>query len=139
MKKTILILVAILTSTIAITQVRFNYTRFIEDNIKEDSTGYIYYTSDPDTTLGSKVAEKACIIYEFDNENEYHRYIPVNRTKVTQDEVIYFGKINKTYYKMIYTKEYGDFQIIERALVPRYRITLYFHRDYDYYDQLTEE
>ena len=40
---------------------------------------------------------------------------------------------------MIFNKQYGDFQVIERALFPRYRTTMYFHRDYDYYDNLDKE
>ncbi len=51
MKKTILILITILTSTIITSQVRFNYIKWNKEYGQEDSTGLIYYTSDPDTTL----------------------------------------------------------------------------------------
>ena len=40
---------------------------------------------------------------------------------------------------MTYNKTYGDFIIKERALRYKNKYTLYFHRDYDYYDQLTGE
>lgn len=139
MKNLILILIIILTSTIATSQVRFDYIDWMEYNVRDDSTGYIYYTSDPDTALIEEKGLKATIIYHFDNEGKTSRFIPVNRVKVTNDEVIYFGKWDKKRYKMTYNKEYGDFVILERALVTRYRVTIFFHRDYDHYNQLTTE
>ena len=117
MKKIILILITILTSTIITSQMRFNYIIF--DHVDKDhSSG---------------------VIYEFDNENEVLRYIPVNRIKVKKDEVVYLGKWENRFYKMTYNKIYGDFIIKERALRYKNKYTLYFHRDYDYYDQLTGE
>jgi len=139
MKKIILILITILTSTIITSQVRFNYTRWLEDEIKADSTGYIYYTSDPDTVVIVKEKFNATIVYHFDNEGETSRFIPIYRAKVKPKEVVYFGKWENKFYKITYNKKYGDFIMKERALLPRNGYTLYFHRDYDYYDQLTAE
>lgn len=139
MKKIIIILITILTSTIVTSQVRFDYVKWMEDNEKEDSTGYIYYTSDPDTILVEAKGFKATIIYHFDNEGETSRFIPVYRIKVDKDKVVYFGKWDKKLYKMTYNKKYGDFVIKERALLPKNGYTMFFHRDYDYYDQLTGE
>ena len=139
MKNLILILVTILTSITLTSQVRFNYLNWVEADEKEDSTGYIYYTSDPDTVITEENKYKASIVYYFDNEGQTIRYIPVNRIKVKKDEVIYFGKWKKKLYKMTYNKIYGDFMVKERALIPRNAITMFFHRDYDYYDQLTKE
>lgn len=139
MKNLILILIAILTSITITSQVRFNYLNWVEADEKEDSTGYIYYTSDPDTVITEENKYKASIVYYFDNEGQTIRYIPVHRTKVKKDEVVYFGKWENKLYKMTYNKIYGDFIVKERALIPRYAITMYFHRDYDYYDQLTEQ
>ena len=138
MKNIFLILVAVITSLTASTQVRFNYVHWAEDDAKDDSTGYIYYTSDPDTILVEAKGFKASVIYYFDNEGETSRYIPVYKTKVKKDEVIYFGKLGKKRYKMTYNKKYGDFVIKERALDHRYTITMFFHRDYDYYEQLSD-
>mgnify|MGYP003629042221 FL=1 len=137
MKNLILILIATLTSITLTSQTRFNYMRWVEDDTKEDSTGIIYFTSDPDTVFTEKHKFNSCIIYEFDNENEVLRYIPVNRIKVKKDEVVYLGKWENRFYKMTYNKIYGDFIIKERALRYKNKYTLYFHRDYDYYDQLT--
>jgi hypothetical protein len=137
--KNLILIIIILISTIATSQVRFDYINWVEDNVKEDSTGYIYYTSDPDTVLTNEQGLKASIIYYFDNEGETARFISVYRVRITKDEVIYFGKWDKKRYKMTYNKQYGDFIILERALVTRYRVTIFFHRDYDYYNQLTAE
>jgi len=139
MKNLILILIATITSITLTSQTRFNYMRWIEDDTKEDSAGIIYFTSDPDTVFSEKPNFNSCIIYEFDNENEVLRYIPVNRIKVKKDEVVYLGKWENKFYKMTYNKTYGDFIIKERALRYKNKYTLYFHRDYDYYDQLTGE
>tara|TARA_R110000765_G_scaffold280290_1_gene377778 strand:- start:33 stop:470 length:438 start_codon:yes stop_codon:yes gene_type:complete len=145
MKKIILILITILTSTIITSQVRFNYIRWKETNEKHDSTGYIYYTSDPDTTL-ARQGLKACIIYKFDNEKNnisptdiVQHYIRIYKTKTTKDEVIYFGKNTEERYKITYSKKYGDFIIKKRALFPKNEITLFFHRDYSYYEELTAQ
>ena len=70
MKKTILILITILTSTIVTSQVRFNYVRWIEYDEKEDSTGVIYFSSDPDTIIDNNSKYEAAIFYDFDNEGE---------------------------------------------------------------------
>ena len=137
MKKIILILVTILTSTIITSQVRFNYLEWTQSNVKDDSTGYIYYTSDPDTIIGKDEGLKASVVYQFDIDKETIRFIPVYRTKVKKNEVIYFGKWEKERFKMTYSKKYGDFIIKERALLPKNGYTMFFHRDYDYYDQLT--
>ena len=139
MKKIILILITILTSTILTSQVRFNYLEWTQSNLKDDSSGYIYYTSDPDTIIGAEEGLKASIIYQFDIDKETIRFIPVYRTKVNKNKVIYFGKWEGERYKMTYNKKYGDFVIQERALVPRYRITMFFHRDYDHCEELTED
>ena len=145
MKKIILILITILTSTIITSQVRFNHLKWMENDLKEDSTGYIYYTSDPDTTL-MRQGLKACIIYKFDNEKSYisstdivQHYIPIYKTKITKDEVIHFGKNTEERYKITYSKKYGDFIIKKRALLPKNNVTLFFHRDYDYYEELTAQ
>tara|TARA_R110002012_G_scaffold318711_1_gene537568 strand:+ start:1004 stop:1423 length:420 start_codon:yes stop_codon:yes gene_type:complete len=139
MKNLILILITTITSITLTSQVRFDYMNWQEDNFKEDSTGYIYYTSDPDSVLTEEQGLKASIIYYFDNEGETCRFIPVYRVKVTKDKVVYFGKSSKKLYKMTYTKKYGDFIIKERALFPGNGYTLFFHRDYNYYDQLTSK
>jgi hypothetical protein len=139
MKKIILILITILTSTILTSQVRFDYVDWVEDYIRDDSTGYIYYTSDPDSVLTEKQGLKASVIYYFDNEGGTSRFIPVYRVRITKDKAIYYGKWDKKRYKMTYNKKYGDFVIQERALVPRYRITMFFHRDYDHCEELTED
>ena len=139
MKNLILILVAILTSTIITSQVRFNYMRWLEDEIKADSTGYMYYTSDPDTVVTIAKKFPATIVYHFDNEGETLRVIPIYRTKVKTKEVIHFGKWGNKFYKITYNKKYGDFIMKERALFSKNGYTLYFHRDYDYYDQLTSK
>mgnify|MGYP003678964978 FL=1 len=139
MKKIILILITILTSTIITSQVRFNYIKWNKEYAQEDSTGLIYYTSDPDTTLVKAKGFKASIIYNFDNEGETVRFIPVYKTKVKKEEVIYLGKWENKLYKITYNKVYGDFIIKKRALLPNYKTIMYFHRDYDYYDQLTGE
>ena len=103
----------------------------------------IYFSSDADTIINSKTKYNACVVYifdnEFDNEEEVVRYIPIYKVKLKKEKTIYYGKWKKDLFKIVYNKEYGDFQIIERALVPRYRTTIYFHRDYDYYDQLTSK
>lgn len=139
MKNLILILIATLISITLTSQVRFNYMRWVEDDTKEDSTGIVYFTSDPDTVLTKEYEFNSCIIYKFDNENEVLRYIPVNRIKIKKDEVVYLGKWENRLYKMTYNKTYGDFIIKERALRNKNKYTLYFHRDYDYYDQLTSK
>ncbi len=145
MKKIILILVAILTSTIITSQVRFNYIAWKETKEKHDSTGYIYYTSDPDTTL-TRQGLKACIIYKFDNEKNHtsptdvvQHYIPVYKTKIIKDEVIHFGKNTEERYKITYSKKYGDFIIQKRALLPKNEVTLFFHRDHEHYNALTAQ
>lgn len=145
MKKIILILITILTSTIITSQVRFNHLKWMENDLKEDSTGYIYYTSDPDTTL-ARQGLKACIIYKFDNEKSpisptsiVQHYISIYRTKTTKDEAIYFGKNSEERYKITYSKKYGDFIVKTRALLPKNQITLLFHRDYGYYKELTAQ
>ena len=137
MKKIILILITILTSTILTSQVRFDYLRWEEDNIKEDSTGIIYYTSDPDTILTPEEGLEASIVYYFDDEYDIIRFIPVHRLKIRKDKVTYFGKYNKDMYKITYSKKYGDFVIKKRALLYTNRYTMFFHRDYDYYEQLS--
>lgn len=139
MKNLILILITILTSITITSQVRFDYVKWMEDNEKEDSTGYIYYTSDPDTALTNEQGLKASVIYYFDNEGETARFIPVYRIKVKKDEVIYLGKYKSAFYKMTYNKTYGDFIIKERVLLPKNKYTMFFHRDYDYYNQLTRK
>ena len=138
MKNLILILVAILTSLTATTQVRFNYVRWLELDDKDDSTGIVYFTTDPDTIISNTKDVAACIVYEFDNEGETSHYIPIYKVKLKKEKTIYYGKWKKDLFKIVYNKEYGDFQVIERALVPRYRTTIYFHRDYDYYEQLSD-
>ena len=137
MKNLILILITILTSITVTSQVRFDYLKWMEDNEKENTPGYIYYTSDPDTAINETL--KSSIIYYFDNEGTTAHFIPVNRIKVKLDEVIYFGTWENERYKTIYNKKHGDFTIIKRAILPRNGYTLFFHRDYDYYDQLTAE
>jgi len=139
MKKIILILITILTSTIITSQVRFNYVRWIEFDEKEDSTGVIYFSSDPDTIIDNHSKYEAAIFYDFDNEGEIIHYIPVYKLKLKGEKVIYYGKWKKDYFRMIFNKQFGDFQVIERALFPRNRTTMYFHRDYDYYDNLDKE
>ena len=100
MKNLILILIAVITSLTATTQVRFDYVDWVEDDEKDDSTGYIYYTSDPDSILIDEQGLKASIVYYFDNEGETCRFIPVYRVKITKDKVIYFGKNDKKLYRM---------------------------------------
>jgi hypothetical protein len=139
MKKIILILITILISTILTSQVRFNYIIF-EDYGREDSTGLIYYTSDPDTVLLNNPGLKSSIVYYFDNERDTKRFIAVKKTKINKEQIVYFGKsLNNTKYKIIYNKKYGDFVIKQKTLFAGDKSTMYFHRDYDYYDQLTGE
>tara|TARA_R110000765_G_scaffold399713_1_gene494468 strand:+ start:473 stop:829 length:357 start_codon:yes stop_codon:yes gene_type:complete len=115
---------------------RFNYIIF--DHVDKDhSPGVIYYTSEPDTIPKAIIEEQACIFYKFDNQSERDRYIPINRIKVTKDEIIYFGKGDNVYYKIIFNKKYGDFAIAKRALLPKNKHRMFFHRDYDYYEELT--
>ena len=139
MKKIILILITILISTIVTSQVRFNYIKHVDIDEKYDSTGIIYFTTDPDTVITNAKEIKACLIYEFDNEDETVRYIPIYRIKMKKKETIYYGKWEKDLFKITYNKQYGDFVMKERALLPINQYTIFFHRDYDYYDQLTEE
>ena len=40
-------------------------------------------------------------------------------------------------YKITYSKKYGDFVIKKRALLNTNRYTMFFHRDYNYYEQLS--
>ena len=54
-------------------------------------------------------------------------------------KTIYYGKWEKDLFKITYNKQYGDFVMKERALLPINQYTIFFHRDYDYYDQLTGE
>lgn len=136
MKNLILILITILTSITITSQVRFNYIIF-EDYGREDSTGLIYYTSDPDTVLSNNKGLESSIVYYFDNEIETKRFLAVYKTKISKDEVVYFGKSNNKRYKMTYNKKYGDFVIKQITLFAGDKYTMYFHRDYDYYDQLT--
>ena len=139
MKKIILILITIITSITVTSQVRFNYLEWTQSDVKDDSTGYIYYTSDPDTIVGKDEGLKASVVYQFDVDKEKIRFIPIYRTKVNKDKVIYFGKYNKERYKITYNKKYGDFIIRERALLPKNGYTMFFHRDYDHNEQLTAE
>jgi hypothetical protein len=123
---------------------RFNYIIFDQvdkdfDQVDKDhSSGVIYYTSQPDTIPKAIIEEQSCIFYKFDSESERDRYIPINRIKVTKDEIIYFGKGDNVYYKIIFNKEYRDFAIAKRALLPKNKHRMFFHRDYDYYDQLSD-
>ena len=138
MKNLILILVTVITTLTATTQVRFNYVRHLEIDDKDDSTGIVYFSSDPDTIVDNDAKYNACLIYEFDNEGETVHYIPIYKVKLRKEKIIYYGKWKKDLFKIVYNKKYGDFQIIERALIPRNQYTTYFHRDYDYYDQVSD-